>query len=77
MNRYAELDRELQEIHRLYYVVDADRSPGKIEELAFREAEICAEMRRIDTEDHAQVEEYRKAMGWKPCLRCQEKEKGG
>jgi hypothetical protein len=34
-------------------------------------------MRRIDTEDHAQVEEYRKAMGWKPCLRCQEKEKGG
>jgi len=67
MERYGELDKRLRQIHRMELL--GSQEP----DLDAEEATICAEMEQIDRTDHDQVESYRRAMGWKPCLDCQEK----
>lgn len=73
MNRYGQLDQELANIHRVLLIADADSSVTQIDRIADREAEICDQMRTISRDDHAQVEGYRAAQGWKPCFDCQDK----
>lgn len=67
-NRYGDLDKELAGIHGKMHVAHFSEL-GVLQEQEFR---VCQEMRRISEEDHAQVEEYRAAQGWKPCFKCQD-----
>ena len=71
INRYAELDQMLRNAHVVLYVASDD---SDVTNAAMDEAAISAEMKKISEHDHAQVEAYRTAMGWKPCWKCQRAE---
>ena len=72
MNEYAQLDRALRSNHVRLLVAADSTAEVTIEEWMAEEARICARMRAIDETDHAQVEAYRREMGWRACFRCQD-----